>query len=81
MKEQQRLLTETSEISVLHFSPSNPFFLDFFKTSETTVLILMLVAAGDAVVISKIFRPRHYVGCCYRQGLNLLAFIIHSRLQ
>lgn len=46
-----------------------------------TVLILMLLAAGDAVVISEILCPRHGVGCCYRQGLNLLAFTIHSRLQ
>lgn len=46
-----------------------------------TVLILMLLAAGDAVVISEMLCPRHGVGCCYRQGLNLLAFTIHSRLQ
>lgn len=77
-----RLLTETSENSDLHFSPLNAFFLDlFFKASVMTVWILMLLAAGDAVVISKIFCPRRYEGCCYRQGLNLLAFIIHFRLQ
>ncbi len=46
-----------------------------------TVSILMLLAAGDAVVISEIFCPRRCVGCCYRQGSNLLTFIIHSRLQ
>lgn len=39
-----------------------------------TVLILMLLAAGDAVVISKIFRPRR-VSCCYRRGLNLLGLL------
>lgn len=44
------------------------------------VWILMLLAAGDAVVISDIFRPRR-MGGCYRRGLNLLAFRIHGGLQ
>lgn len=38
----------------------------------------MLLAAGDAVVISEIFCPRRRVGCCYRQGSNLRAFTIHT---
>lgn len=43
-----------------------------------TVWVLMLLAAGDAVVINKIFCPRRRGGCCYRRGLNHLAFTIHN---